>query len=63
MGVPGLKVRCNVTLLERQEKGMPVEGGFLQRSAYKTSELPPAWEVRGTLEEPLPPVIWICREI
>lgn len=63
MGAPGLKVSCNVTLLKRQEKGLPVESGFLQRSAYKTSELPTAWEVGGTLEEPLPPVIWICREI
>ena len=34
MGVPGLKVSYNVTLL-KQEKGLPVEGGFLQRAAYK----------------------------
>ena len=46
-GAPGLKVSCNVTLLKRQEKGLPVESGFLQRSAYKTSELPTAWEVGG----------------
>ena len=43
MGLPGLKVSYNVTLL-KQEKGLPVEGGFLQKSAYKTSELLTAWE-------------------
>ena len=52
MGVPGLKVSYNVTLL-KQEKGLPVEGGFLQRSAYKTSELLTAWE-RATWKSPFP---------
>ena len=35
MEVPDLKVSYNITLLKRQEKGLPAEGSFLQRAVYK----------------------------
>ena len=36
MGVSGLKVSFNKTLLKWQEKGLLAEGDFLQRAAYRS---------------------------
>ena len=36
--VPGLKVRYSIALQKLQEKGLPAQGGFLQRSAYRRSQ-------------------------